>query len=292
MYGTVKPFTPDLLVRENEYYKSVYCGLCRSMGKHTTVVSCASLTFDMTFFALVRIWITRERGEIVMKRCPAHPMRRRPMMKDNPALEYTSYVSAYLTYNKILDDIRDERGIKRFFARIALMFAKSPVKKIPPEIAPVGEKIRGCLDKLSLLEMENCDSPSEAADTFGELLGFAASFGLDGESARIAEELGRHVGKWVYLADAACDIDDDDKSGSYNPFLAAMGFSDAKEFIKSGLDGVLGMELIGAVGAYELGPSDMGECGGCIKNILTKGMRSALREKLEKNNEGKHERSV
>lgn len=262
------------------------------MGKHTTVVSCASLTFDMTFFALVRIWITRERGEIVMKRCPAHPMRRRPMMKDNPALEYTSYVSAYLTYCKLLDDIGDERGIKRFFAHIALLFAKRPVKKIPAEFLSVGKKIRECLDKLSRLEKEKCENPSEAADTFGELLGFAASFGLDGESARIAQEIGLHVGKWVYLADAACDIDDDNKSGSYNPFIAAMGYSGAKGFVKSGLDGVLGMELIGAVGACELGPSDMGECGGCVKNILTKGMRSALREKLEKNNEGKHERSV
>lgn len=292
MYGTVKPFTPDLLVRESEYYKSVYCGLCRSMGKHTTVVSCASLTFDMTFFALVRIWITNERGEIVMKRCPAHPMRRRPMMKDNPALEYTAYVSAYMTYHKLLDDIKDERGLKRIFARVALMFAKRPLKKIPAELAPVGEKIRECLDKLALLEKEKCDSPSEAADTFGELLGFSASFGLDGDGARIADEIGRHVGKWVYLADAACDIDDDEKSGSYNPFIAAMGYSEAEKFIKSGLDGVLSMELIGALGAYELGPSDMGECGGCIKNILSKGMRNTLCEKLEKNNEEKHERSV
>ena len=261
------------------------------MGKHTTVVSCASLTFDMTFFALVRIWITRLRGEIVSKRCPAHPMRRRPMMNDNPALEYTSYVSAYMTYYKLLDDVSDERGMKRLFARVALLFAKRPVKKIPKELSPVGEKIKECLSRLSALEKEKCENPSECAEVFGELLGFAASFGLDAESARIADEIGRHVGKWVYLADAACDIDDDEKSGSFNPFILSMGYDGAKEFVESGLDGVLSMELIASLGAYELGPSDMGECGGCIKNILTKGMRNALTAKLEKK-EKKHEGSV
>ena len=126
------------MVRENEYYKSVYCGLCRSMGKHTTLVSCASLTFDMTFFALLRLWINEEKGEIVRRRCAAHQTRRRPMMNDNPELEYTAYVSAFMTYHKILDDIADERGIRRFFARVALLFAKRPMKKIPPTLAPVG----------------------------------------------------------------------------------------------------------------------------------------------------------
>lgn len=291
MFGTVKPFVPDLYVRENEYYKSVYCGLCRSMGRHTTLVSCASLTFDMTFFALVRLWITEEKGDIVRRRCAAHPTRRRPMMNDNDALEYTAYVSAFMTYNKILDDIADERGIRRLFARVALLFAKRPMKKIPPTLAPVGEKIRECLDRLSALEKGKCSNPSEAAEVFGELLAFAASFGLEEDKARIADEIGRHVGKWVYLADAACDIDDDEKSGSYNPFLAAMSGEEAREFVKSGLDGVLSMELLGALGAFELGPTDMGECGGCINNILTKGMRRALSDKLD-GKEKKHERSV
>ena len=221
------------MVRENEYYKSVYCGLCRSMGKHTTLVSCASLTFDMTFFALLRLWINEEKGEIVRRRCAAHPTRRRPMMNDNPELEYTAYVSAFMTYHKILDDIADERGIRRFFARVALLFAKRPMKKIPPTLAPVGEKIRESLDRLSALEKEKCSNPSEAAEVFGELLGFAVSFGLEENKARIMDEIGRRVGKWVYLADAACDIDDDEKSGSYNPFLAAMGGEEAREFVKS-----------------------------------------------------------
>lgn len=262
------------------------------MGKHTTVVSCASLSFDMTFFALVRIWICGQSGKIVSRRCAAHPTKRRPMMADNEALEYSAYVSAFMTYHKIIDDINDERGVRRLFARIALIFAKGPVKKIPRELSPVGEKIRECLRKLSEIEKSKCENPSEPADVFGELLGYAISFGLDGDSARIADEIGRKVGRWVYLADAACDIDKDKKSGSYNPFICAMGAEGARKFVENELDGVLSMELLSALGAFELGPDRKDECTGCIRNIITKGMRHTLAERLTGGKEKKRERSV
>ena len=281
MFGSVKPYTPDLYVRENEYFKSVYCGLCRSMGKHTTELSCASLSFDMTFFALVRIWISEERAEIKMRRCPAHPFRRRNIMTDSAALEYSAYVSAYMAYYKILDDIADERGFKRFLAKLAKPFAKRSVKKVPLKYSAVGDVIKSDLDKLSSLEREKCKNPSEVAEVFGHLLGECLSFGLEDDKAAITREIGVHVGKWVYLADAACDLKSDNKSGSYNPFIEALGYEEAEKFISDGLDGVLSMELLGALSAYDLGPSG-NECAGCISNILIKGMRHTMAENLEK----------
>ena len=35
MYGYVRTHAPELKVREQEYYRAVYCGLCRTMGKCT-----------------------------------------------------------------------------------------------------------------------------------------------------------------------------------------------------------------------------------------------------------------
>ncbi len=293
MFGSVKPYVPDLYVRENEYYKSVYCGLCRSMGKHTTEVSCASLSFDMTFFALTRIWLCEERPQIKSRRCHSHPLKKRPMMCDSGALEFSAYVSAYMTYYKILDDIRDGRGLKRLLARAALIFAKIPMSKIPEKYRAIGQYIGEKTTYLSELEKQKCEFPSEVADVFGDLLGYALAFDLDEKKAAVAYELGKHVGRWVYLADAARDIDRDEKSGSYNPFLCAMAPGEARDFIANGLDGVLSMELVEAMKAYDLGPTDTGECAGCIKNILTKGMRNTLASELTKNKrEKKNERSV
>jgi len=215
------------------------------------------------------------------------------MMCDSGALAFTSYISAYMTYYKILDDVHDGRGIKRLFSRIALIFAKVPVNKVPAEYREAGKYIGDGIERLSLLEKQKCAFPSEVADVFGDILGYALAYGLDEKKKAVAYELGRRVGRWVYLADAARDIDDDEKSGSYNPFLCAMTNDEAHNFILTDLDGVLTMELVEAMKAYDLGPASCGECAGCIKNILTKGMRNTLSAELTKNKRGKkHERSV
>ena len=33
MFGYVKPVVSELLVKEHEFYKATYCGICRSMKK-------------------------------------------------------------------------------------------------------------------------------------------------------------------------------------------------------------------------------------------------------------------
>ena len=47
--------------------------------------------------------------------------------------------------------------------------------------------------------------------------------GLTGADARIAAGIGRSIGHWIYLADAADDFVKDRKSGSFNPFLRLFG---------------------------------------------------------------------
>ena len=55
MFGYIRPHTPELRVREYEYYKAVYCGLCRSMGKCTGQCSRMTLSYDFAFLSLVRM---------------------------------------------------------------------------------------------------------------------------------------------------------------------------------------------------------------------------------------------
>ena len=55
MYGYIRTFDPELKVREQEYYRAVYCGLCRTMGKCTGQCSRMTLSYDFTLFALVRM---------------------------------------------------------------------------------------------------------------------------------------------------------------------------------------------------------------------------------------------
>ena len=123
MYGYVRIHAPELKVRQQEYYRAVYCGLCRTMGKCTGQCSRMTLSYDFTYFALVRMALTGIYPQVKARRCPVHPLRKRPMAETSDDLSFCSCMSAILVHHKIRDDIRDERGLKRTAATAAAPFA-------------------------------------------------------------------------------------------------------------------------------------------------------------------------
>ena len=271
MFGYVKPYIPELRVKEYEFYKSVYCGLCRSMKKHTGGLSRVTLSFDMTFFALVRMALTRTDMQVRRRRCLLHPLRKRPMMDGNEALAYTAAVSAVLCYHKLEDTLADEKGLKRFAARALRPFARRFRRRALRAVPEIDRIAQEAMRALAALEAEKCAVPDMPADVFGAMLGDLLANGLGGTEARIAREIGLHTGRWVYLTDAACDREADRKSGSYNPFLLAGGEADAF------LGGAMAMESEAILRAVELiDLSDRAILRACIENIICDGMEQAV----------------
>ena len=97
MFGYVKPYVPELKVRQNELYKAVYCGLCKTMGKRVCNESRLTLSYDIVFLALVRFLLTEEKLEFVKGRCAVSPFKKKVILKSNPSLEYSAAVGALLT---------------------------------------------------------------------------------------------------------------------------------------------------------------------------------------------------
>ena len=64
MFGYVRPYTPELLVKDNELYRATYCGLCRTMGKTTGKLSKLALSYDFVFLALLRFAVRGEKVEV------------------------------------------------------------------------------------------------------------------------------------------------------------------------------------------------------------------------------------
>lgn len=275
MYGYVKPFVPDIRVKEYEFYKSIYCGLCRSMKKHTGGISTFTLSYDMTFFALVRLALTGEKYHITRRTCGSHPLKKRPMANDSPQLEYTARISALLTYFKCRDNIVDEKGIKRLFYRAALPYVKR-MKNLAS--LPDAEKyVSDCISELCGLEREKCAEPDRVADGFGKLLGGLLSLGLSEDESRIAFQIGFHTGRWVYLADAAADYSEDRLGGKYNPFIYA--FQSAKEadaFLSGELWEILTLELCGLEKSVALMDCGDSLITACVDNIIHGGMKNAF----------------
>lgn len=278
MFGYVKPFVPNLRVKEYELYKSVYCGLCQSMKKHTGNISRLTLSYDMTFFALVRMVLCGTDFGIRKRRCAVHPIKKRPMMDDNEAISYAAYVSALLSAYKIDDVIADDKGIKRLGAKMVHPYAKRMKRR--SRLAPyqIDSIVFDAMEKTRRLEQDKCAIPDMPADVFGNMLGELLAMGLEGTKKTIAKEIGLHTGRFVYLIDAVCDYEDDVKNGSYNPFIYA--FSEKDEMIRfreSMFHGILTLEadsILKAVDFLDFEGKPMFR--ECIENIIIDGMGSAL----------------
>ncbi len=222
MFGYVKPKKSELLVKEYEFYRATYCGICRAMKRHTGNLSRVTLSYDSVFLALVRmLYIPAHTISAQRRRCIAHPLSSRPMLEENEALSYVARAFAILTYYKMQDDISDERPAKRIaISALSPIVNHAKCRAGEDELATfVGEKLK------QITELERASHPGVdgPATLFGELLGEIFAHGIDEKDKTVPYYVGYHLGRFIYAADAAEDYERDLKSGSYNPYVLSYG---------------------------------------------------------------------
>lgn len=284
MFGYVTTYRPSLRVREDEYYRAQYCGLCRAMGKCTGCLSRMTLSYDMAFFSLVKGSLMGESVSFEKKRCIRHPIKKRLTVSFSHGLEFSAYTSAILTYHKIRDNVSDEKGIKRLGARsCSVLFGK--MKKHGIESLPqVDAYVAGKLEELGAAERAKTRSIDIPADIFGNIMAYLLSYGFEGNTHLIAEKIGQRIGRWIYMTDALDDYEKDRASGNYNPFVLLYDGKDFSEEELTSISYMLCGELDNAANAFDLVDDENTDRVEIIKNILYIGMPEAAKKILQKKN--------
>ena len=277
MFGYVRPYVPELRVRDNEYFRAIYCGLCRSLGKCTGTLSRMTLNYDFVFAALFRLSATGKATEISPRRCIAHPIKKRPMAKPCEELDFCARIAILLSFHKVADDISDERGAKRFRAKFLKALMKGMRKRARKELLEADKIISDGLAIMSEMEKSNIPSVDVFADEFGKLMGALLSIGLDGAAFRIIKKVGFHLGRWLYIIDAADDYSDDIENGRFNPLALMYEEKPLDEPQKENVFNALSAELMEIYSAFELLDRADGqdEIFNIIDNILRLGMPHA-----------------
>ena len=280
MFGYIRTVRAELRVREYEYYRASYCGLCRSMGKCTGQCSRFTLSYDFAFLANVRMALTETVPTFRRRRCIAHPLRRRVMMERNEQLDYTADASAILAFEKCRDDVLDERGWKKFKARLRCLFLKKAYRRAKKRYTELAEAVRAHLQRLSQKEREQRPSVDEVAVIFGDLLADIVSYGLPDEKARIARSIGWQTGRFIYIIDAIDDLPEDQKKKRFNPFLLLYGGEPTAEQKKSVEDALINC-LSDLETAFDLlDDTNAPDRIEVLKNILYLGMPATARRVL------------
>ena len=272
MFGYVKPHSAELLVKEYEFYKATYCGICRAMKHYIGNSSTVTLTYDSVFLALIRMLLIDDSEIGVLgQRCIAHPLKKKAMLRINSATEYTARAFAILTYYKALDDNADERGMRRFAVRLAKPYLGAYRRRADIDfIDKVCHEKLGAISAIERSAEKSLDTP---ARLFGELLGEIFSYGLSGNDRLVYFEVGLHLGKFIYLADAAEDYEKDIKEGKFNPYANIYANApltrENRENIKTGLL----LECQALEGAVNLMPfGNRATIENIIRNIIYLGL--------------------
>lgn len=267
MFGYVRPLTAELRVRELEDYKAVYCGLCRAMGKRHGFLARFTLNYDFAFLAMV-LAFESEPCRMSRCRCPAHPFRKRAMCEQMPALDVAADESMILSYQKLRDDVADQSFLRGLPARIAAFALKPAYKKAAAERPEFDALVMNCLEELHVLEKECCASLDRPADAFARILQAAAPDTGDETRNRALSQMLYHVGRWIYLIDAWDDMEDDIKSGGYNPIQARYD-GQGSEHLKDVSITLLHSRNL-ATAAYELAKTQRWDA--IVSNILYLGL--------------------
>lgn len=213
MFGYIVVNQPEMKFREFDVYRSYYCGLCKSLKERYGTRGQMTLSYDMTFLALLLSSLYEPETITGYRRCIAHPVQKH-FYRQNEFSDYAADMNLLLSYEKCIDDWKDEhKTTKRMMA--ALLQGKN--KKVYERHSKKIDRICASMDQIHALEKENACNIDEISGAFGEVMAEIFAYRAD-EWEETLRTMGFFFGKFIYLMDAYEDIEEDLKVGTYNPF--------------------------------------------------------------------------
>ena len=271
MFGYIKADKPEMKIKEFEIYKAVYCSLCKELGKSYGLLARLTLSYDFTFLAVLMLSLVDSDPEYAKKACVYNPFKRCTYMTGRDDIfDFVSATSLIAVYGKIIDNINDTKGLKRFgykIARLKFSLKYDKAVKLYPFVAKAIENMVEYQAKVEKNPDAGIDLAAEPTAKGMEEV-FSLCSDKDNEK-RILAQLGYCIGKWIYLIDAVCDLDEDIKSGNFNP-LKTSGKESA----------VMTMNVCSAQAGAALDLLDLKRFDGILKNIIYIGLTETALSKM------------
>jgi hypothetical protein len=277
MFGYITVDREELKIKDFNRYRAYYCGICQDLKESSGQLSRMTLTYDMTFLAILLTGLYEGRDRHELHACLAHPGQKHPCLR-NRYTAYAADMNVLLVYHNLMDDWEDER--KRSSYAAARLLRKAYLKtaaRYPRQV----KAIRRYLKDLHRAEEQRSEDIDLASGLTGRFM--AEIFMMEEDVWRDElRRLGFFLGKFIYLMDAWEDVPKDRESGSYNPFLPMAGREDFEETAAK----ILTMMAADAARAFEKLP--ILENVDILRNILYSGIWTKYKI-LKREKDCKHE---
>ena len=221
MFGYVRPPAQDLPEGELNRFRTMYCGLCHTLSRRYGQAARMILNYDFTYLAILLSNGTADAENA--GRCWVSPVKKRPYLEPTAAMELAADESVILAYWQLRDGAEDHTWAAGLKYRGGAQLLEGAYRKAAAFRPEFDAAVRRQLRLLHALETADDPSMDRAADTFAVLLSGASAEIEDPTRQRILEQILYHLGRWVYLIDAADDLKRDGESGNYNPVALRYG---------------------------------------------------------------------
>ncbi len=212
-------------ILDYDFYKSVYCSLCKKLGKSYGILSRFTLSYDFTFLSVLNISLSDSCPTFKKGRCAFNPLKKCNYCSARDTLDYPAASAMIMLYYKILDNIEDSKGIKKIgYKIIRPLFARAH-KKAAADFPQTEKAVAEYISAQTALENRNENQIDAAADPTAKALSVIFADCSNNENQRrVLSRLGYCIGRYIYLLDAAVDFEKDRKSKNYN--VLCNNFSD------------------------------------------------------------------
>lgn len=287
MFGYVRPYKSELLVRQYEQYKAVYCQLCRTLGKEYGWLAKLSLSYDCTLYALLALAVHGAKVKEFHGRCRVNPLKKCTFLPaEGEEYAKAAALQVLLTRYKLEDDRADEGFFKALGSRLLLLYVRPKAKKAAGRYPLLEELARTVVADQAKAEaaragVDACAEPT--AHLLREL--FRELGGCDESQALALGEFGYFLGRWVYLMDAADDLGEDLAQGKFNPFIPLLGLEGQTALApeqKKDAEAAMN-EILNATVARMIPPLNLIETevfGPIVENVVRQGLPEVQREIL------------
>lgn len=283
MLGYIRAYKPEMTFKNYEFYKGVYCTLCKSLGKRYGFIPRFILSYDFTFFAMVRMAVRGQCPGFKQSHCSFNPAKKcLDCNRDNEDIAYTADVSILMMYHKLRDNIEDSKFFKRLLCRMMLPYAKHLYKKACKRVGDISKVLEEQMSRQQEIEKRN-GNLDEAADPSAVMLSSLLVHNIDCNDMEALQKFGYMVGRWVYITDAVNDCEDDIKDGSFNPLKKRFDDENFAQYCEEMMNLTIGEAILCYKRLKIFRFDDI------LSNILYDGVYTVTQKVLKKGEAGKNE---
>lgn len=226
MFGYIVMDQASLSKERQGRFRALYCGLCRTLRARHGLSGSATLSYDLTFLALL-LNALYEPGEVVgRERCLAHPAKRHDYAT-SPVMDYVADMNVALAYHKCRDNWVDDRSVASAAESLLLKRAYAGVRRAYPERCASIERWLQEVDALEKQDVMQIDPPVNAT---GRMLGELFIWPQRSDWTDELRQIGDGLGRFIYFMDAYDDLPADVRKRRYNPLRPLKDQADYEAF--------------------------------------------------------------